>query len=209
MRLSTFFQKMIHISIFHTLQEKDAAAPIDAPAAPIAAPATPVTAPAINPRGTPVTPPPATVHGLQLSPMEELAMLGAQEDDIEDDDSDSSDEEFEEHARVTCVAELARYKKARNQSPFTKGPDGKLIHNNPLEWWKNNEHKFFHVAAIAKKYLFIPATSSAPSERIFSRAGLIISPLRNRLKPEIAGMLFYVHENWKWYLANKDRFIRE
>ena len=102
-------------------------------------------------------------------------MLGAQEDDIEDDDSDSSDEEFEEHARVTCAAELARYKKARNQSPFTKGPDGKLIHNNPLEWRKNNEHKFFHVAAIiAKKYLSIPA-SSAPSERIFSRAGLIIT----------------------------------
>ena len=90
------------------------------------------------------------------------------------------------------------------------GPDGKTIHNfYPLNWWKKNEHRVFHVAAVAKKHLAIPA-SSAPSERIFSRAGLIIiSPLRNRLKPEIAGMLFYVNENWKWYLANtKDKFIQ-
>ena len=40
-------------------------------------PVAPIAAPAINPPSTPVTPPPATVHGFQMSPLEELAMLGA------------------------------------------------------------------------------------------------------------------------------------
>ena len=92
------------------------------------APVAPIAAPAINPPSTPVTPSPATVHGFQMSPLEELAMLGAQEDVIiKEDDSDDFDDESETHIRVSCLAELARYKKSRNLSPFQMGPDGKTI----------------------------------------------------------------------------------
>jgi hypothetical protein len=45
--------------------------------------------------------------------------------------------------------------------------------NNPLQWWKVKQHQFPLLAALAKKYLGVPATS-APSERVFSTAGLTI-----------------------------------
>jgi len=49
-----------------------------------------------------------------------------------------------------------------------------------------------------QKYLSIQATS-APSERIFSKAGRIISDLRTRLNITILGMLMYLSENCDWY----------
>ena len=48
---------------------------------------------------------------------------------------------------------------------------------------------------LARIYLPIQATS-APSERIFSQAALIIRERRNRLGPEISGKLLYLKENW-------------
>ena len=38
--------------------------------------------------------------------------------------------------------------------------------------------------------------TSAPSERIFSQAALIIREKRNRLGSEISGKLLYLKENW-------------
>ena len=51
------------------------------------------------------------------------------------------------------------------------------------------------LAQLARIYLPIQATS-APSERIFSQAALIIREKRNRLGPEISGKLLYLKENW-------------
>ena len=47
------------------------------------------------------------------------------------------------------------------------------------------------LSGVAKKYLSITATS-APSERLFSRSGQIITPLRSSLKPETVK---------KWYFS--------
>ena len=74
---------------------------------------------------------------------------------------------------------------------------------NPLLWWKRNSILYPNLAALARKYLAIQATS-ASSERIFSRASLIISNLRTRLDPKIAGKIFYVSENLKWYDEFRD-----
>ena len=52
------------------------------------------------------------------------------------------------------------------------------------------------------KYLSIQATSSAPSERIFSKASRIIEERRTRLDPGIAGKLLYVAFNYTWYIMH-------
>ena len=55
-------------------------------------------------------------------------------------------------------------------------PEARVIDANspidPLAWWKMYDGQFPPIAKLARKYLAIPA-SSAPSERVFSRAKLI------------------------------------
>ena len=48
---------------------------------------------------------------------------------------------------------------------------------------------------LARRYLCIPATS-APSERVFSAAGLTIAKDRASLNPETADALIFLHESW-------------
>ena len=49
-----------------------------------------------------------------------------------------------------------------------------------LEWWKIHENRFPILSKIARDYLGIPATS-APSERVFSEAGNLITNKRTSL----------------------------
>ena len=46
-----------------------------------------------------------------------------------------------------------------------------------LKWWAQHVSKFPYVAKLSKKYLAIPATSTA-SERVFSTAGNIVNKKR-------------------------------
>ena len=57
------------------------------------------------------------------------------------------------------------------------------LSGNPLAWWKENESALPLLAAIAKDNLSTLA-SSAPSERVFSGAGLLVTDLRNKLAPD-------------------------
>jgi hypothetical protein len=66
-------------------------------------------------------------------------------------------------------------------------------YNNPLEWWRVKAQQFPLLSELAIKYLCIPATS-APSERVFSSAGLTISKERSRLDPSTANELVFLHE---------------
>jgi hypothetical protein len=97
------------------------------------------------------------------------------------------------HAAVTMVvgSELDRYKlmpgiKMRDEAT------GKF--NCPLKWWKVHQNDFYFVSKLAMKYLSIPATS-APSERVFSTAGLTIAKDRARLDPDRANELVFLHDS--------------
>ena len=57
-----------------------------------------------------------------------------------------------------------------------------IPHNSDImAWWRANEQRFPKLAKLAKVYLGIPATS-ASSERVFSKAGIITAKQRNCLK---------------------------
>jgi len=62
---------------------------------------------------------------------------------------------------------------------------------SPLEWWKN-QSRFPTLALADKRYLCIPATS-APSERVFSTAGYVVSDRRTCLDPDRVDAILFLH----------------
>ena len=64
----------------------------------------------------------------------------------------------------------------------------------PFQWWASNYQNFPNVSKVAKMYLAIPATS-VPSERIFSKAGLVIDQRRSNLLPKHAERLICLSHN--------------
>lgn len=64
-----------------------------------------------------------------------------------------------------------------------------------LEWWKRNEVNYPHISKMARDLLSITATS-VPSERLFSKAGLVVTELRNRPNAESARSLLCLNS---WY----------
>jgi hypothetical protein len=71
------------------------------------------------------------------------------------------------------------------------------VFTNPLAWWASEDggRNFGILARLARKYLAVQATS-APSEQVFSLAGHIITKLRNRLDPAVAGAQLYTAVHW-------------
>ena len=63
-----------------------------------------------------------------------------------------------------------------------------------LLWWKENGRYYELIAKIAKKYLCIPGTS-VPAERVFSKAGELVSMRRNRLKPKNVNMFLFLNKS--------------
>lgn len=84
------------------------------------------------------------------------------------------------------------------------GNEGALdIYSNPLEWWKERQGKMPVLSLLARRILCIPATS-APSERLFSVAGLTIANDRARLLPDNAADLIFLRGAWGPLLENID-----
>ena len=68
--------------------------------------------------------------------------------------------------------------------------------NNPLEWWAAHVREFPLLSTLARKVLCIPATS-APTERLFSYAGLTIANDRASLLPENAAEIIFLRTAWR------------
>ena len=89
-----------------------------------------------------------------------------------------------------------KFKGTEAMSAAQRDATGKKKSADPLAWWKMHQGKFPTLEVLAKKFLAIQA-SSAPSERVFSQASLLISAKRTRLSPRIAGNTVTVrHRAW-------------
>jgi len=82
----------------------------------------------------------------------------------------------------------------RNQLDCYLAGVGIARDGNPLTWWAANRSTFPAVASVARKMLAVPATSVA-SERLFSKAGDVITKKRNRLAASKADKLCFLMEN--------------
>jgi len=51
---------------------------------------------------------------------------------------------------------------------------------DPLKWWSSRKQIYPRLYEIVKRRLCVPATS-VPSERVFSKAGLVLNSKRTRL----------------------------
>ena len=74
---------------------------------------------------------------------------------------------------------------------YLADPVSKVLFADILSWWKVASKTYPKLAAVARKYLAIPATSAA-SESSFRYAGLTVTELRNRLSPETVSDLLFV-----------------
>ena len=101
---------------------------------------------------------------------------------------------------AVCADEIDRYVRA---APLARTimVGKKKVHNDPLVWWRQNRGRFPTLAKLAMKYLAVQATS-APSERVFSQASLMIRANRAHMGPEIAGKLLFVKMNWDLYSSS-------
>ena len=66
--------------------------------------------------------------------------------------------------------------------------------DDPLNWWNFNSTVCPYLSQLARKYLSVPGTS-VPAERLFSKAGELISTKRSRLKPKNIDIFLFLNTN--------------
>ncbi|KAL4083712.1 hypothetical protein QTP88_029028 [Uroleucon formosanum] len=66
--------------------------------------------------------------------------------------------------------------------------------SNPLEWWQEHKYNYPFLNVLARKMLCCLG-SSVPCERVFSKAGLLISDRRSCLNTKKAEMLLFLNQN--------------
>lgn len=124
-------------------------------------------------------------YSLLFADMLEEAELTA--DPEEPADGASTGDESEVAARRISMAtyEVSRFE---TEKPLAKNSSSRQV----LEWWLEQRKFYPTLYKVACVYLAVPATSAA-SERVFSDAGNIITKKRNRLLPENANNLIFLH----------------
>jgi len=101
----------------------------------------------------------------------------------------SFDQEFDRHRAVqnsqaAGIIEMDKY--------FNKPPIG--WHEDPLAWWNDRKSLYPRLFILARKRLCITATS-VPCERLFSKAGHVITDQRSRMKPGKASQVLFLNQN--------------
>ncbi|XP_041920524.1 E3 SUMO-protein ligase ZBED1-like [Alosa sapidissima] len=65
---------------------------------------------------------------------------------------------------------------------------------DPLQFWAQHKHVYPHLYVLARNILCTPA-SSVPCERVFSKAGEVVSKKRNRLSPGTVEQILFLNKN--------------
>lgn len=65
---------------------------------------------------------------------------------------------------------------------------------DPFTWWAHEENRFHFLSKLARKYLPVPAASTA-SERMFSDAGNLMGPKRTRMNPKLFNRIIFLKRN--------------
>lgn len=99
---------------------------------------------------------------------------------------------FDQQVQASSLRQLPNVTSLTKVDQYLKLP---LItrKEDPLVWWKQNGHLFSALSLVAQKHLTGIATS-VPSERLFSKAGEVISEKRNRIKPKNVDMLLFLNK---------------
>jgi zinc finger BED domain-containing protein 1 (E3 SUMO-protein ligase ZBED1) len=108
------------------------------------------------------------------------------------DNDDEVVQDIEGTTDMKIDIELAYYKSLKGLSVKIAG--GAL--SDPLVWWQMNANMLPILSIVARRMLCVPATS-APSERVFSVAGLTISKCRTSVQPQHASDLIFLHDSWE------------
>lgn len=66
--------------------------------------------------------------------------------------------------------------------------------NDPITWWYMKRFTYPRLYEVVKKHFCIPATST-PSERVFSKAGHVVTDRRNRLDGQKVRLILFLHAN--------------
>ena len=96
----------------------------------------------------------------------------------------------EDQIGAKAAAEVEAY--LNGDAAPTKDEDGSVM--NVLNWWKTHAYQFPNVATMARSILAIPA-SSVPSERVFSKAGELLTVKRLQMKAKQVDMFLFLHDN--------------
>ncbi|KAJ8926624.1 hypothetical protein NQ314_020988 [Rhamnusium bicolor] len=67
-------------------------------------------------------------------------------------------------------------------------------HEDPLLWWRNKKHQYPRLYDLVTKRLITVGTS-VPCERLFSKAGQIITEKRSRLTSSKASQIIFLNGN--------------
>ena len=122
---------------------------------------------------------------------DELADFLEDEHDVDNDNiNNAAALSAEEKKRIAIRLEIDHYKSEKKMSLF-KIVDGERFFNDPLSWWRDHESRYPHLASLSPRILCIPATS-APSERLFSSAGLTIANDRANVMPHHAESVIFL-----------------
>ncbi|XP_036067046.1 zinc finger BED domain-containing protein 4-like [Oryzias melastigma] len=99
-------------------------------------------------------------------------------------DMEVQENRMNSNSTADSIVEVQRYL-AEGNTPRTQ---------DPLQYWKNNRKTYPHLYLLALKYLCTPS-SSVPCERVFSKAGELVSKRRNRLGAKTLQKLLFLNKN--------------